>query len=192
MTGHAQLEFVMTECSKTQIRLTGLKYYNIILKTKHLYVRLETIVYVFNVTFVYVNLNWPDHIVVSLCHFAGNPSTMAGYSLEEFRVVPCHHFLFSALCFAGFATGYIHTRETNLEGRFPYFVCGAILGGIVSTLCNAILCQDQDSLLVKRRNDNHSPGPVIRELVPSSHQRKDTCPTVIPRICACGKQILIG
>ena len=23
--------------------------------------------------------------------------------------------------------------------------------------------QDQDSLLVKRRNDNHSPGPVIRE-----------------------------
>ena len=31
--------------------------------------------------------------------------------------------------------------------------------------------QDQDSPLVKRRNDNHSPGPVIRELVPSSHQR---------------------
>ena len=30
-------------------------------------------------------------------------------------------------------------------------------------------CHDQDSLLVKRRNDNHSPGPVIRELVPSSH-----------------------
>ena len=25
MTGHAQLKFVMTECSKTQIRLTGLK-----------------------------------------------------------------------------------------------------------------------------------------------------------------------
>ena len=33
--------------------------------------------------------------------------------------------------------------------------------------------QDQDSLLVKRRNDNHSPGPVIRELVPSSHQRSE-------------------
>ena len=32
-----------------------------------------------------------------------------------------------------------------------------------------ILDQDQDSLLVKRRNDSHSPGPVIRELVPSSH-----------------------
>ena len=29
--------------------------------------------------------------------------------------------------------------------------------------------QDQDSLLVKRRNDNHSPGHVIRELDPSSH-----------------------
>ena len=33
--------------------------------------------------------------------------------------------------------------------------------------------QDQDSLLVKRRNGNHSPGPVIRELVPSSHQRTE-------------------
>ena len=36
--------------------------------------------------------------------------------------------------------------------------------------------QDQDSLLVKRRNDNHSPGPLIRELdplVPSSHQRSE-------------------
>ena len=30
MTGHAQLKFVMTECSKTQIRLTGLNYANII------------------------------------------------------------------------------------------------------------------------------------------------------------------
>ena len=28
MAGHAQLKFVMTECAKTQIRLTGLNYYN--------------------------------------------------------------------------------------------------------------------------------------------------------------------
>ena len=28
MAGHAQLKFVMTECSKTQIRLTGLKWFN--------------------------------------------------------------------------------------------------------------------------------------------------------------------
>ena len=28
MAGHAQLKFVMTECSKTQIRLTGLKCNN--------------------------------------------------------------------------------------------------------------------------------------------------------------------
>ena len=27
MAGHAQLKFVMTECSKTQIRLTGLIYF---------------------------------------------------------------------------------------------------------------------------------------------------------------------
>ena len=39
--------------------------------------------------------------------------------------------------------------------------------------------QDQDSLLVKRRNDNHSPGPVIRELVPSSHQRRELSNTII-------------
>ena len=29
MAGHAQLNFNMTECSKTQIRLTGLSYYNL-------------------------------------------------------------------------------------------------------------------------------------------------------------------
>ena len=56
---------------------------------------------------------------------------VGGYSIEEFRAVPCHHFLFSAICFLAFAIGYLHTRETNLEGRFPYFALGAILGGIV-------------------------------------------------------------
>ena len=40
------------------------------------------------------------------------------------------------------------------------------------------LDQDRDSLLVKRRNDNHSPGPVIRELVPSSHQRSELSNTI--------------
>ena len=39
--------------------------------------------------------------------------------------------------------------------------------------------QDQDSLLVKRRNDNHSPGPVIREFVPSSHQRSELSNTIL-------------
>ena len=39
--------------------------------------------------------------------------------------------------------------------------------------------QDQDSLLVKRRNDNHSPGPVIRELVPSSHHRSELSNTIL-------------
>ena len=39
--------------------------------------------------------------------------------------------------------------------------------------------QDQDSLLVKRRNDNRSPGPVIRELVPSSHQRSELSDTIL-------------
>ena len=39
--------------------------------------------------------------------------------------------------------------------------------------------RDQDSLLVKRRNDNHSPGPVIRDLVPSSHQRSELSNTIL-------------
>ena len=39
--------------------------------------------------------------------------------------------------------------------------------------------QDQDSLLVKRRNDNHSPGPANRELVPSSHQRSELSNTIL-------------
>ena len=41
--------------------------------------------------------------------------------------------------------------------------------------------QDQDRLLVKRRNDNHSPGPVIRELVPSYHQRSNTILCIFSR-----------
>ena len=49
----------------------------------------------------------------------------------------------------------------------------------VSTLMTQVRDQDQDSLLVKRRNDNHSPGPVIRELVPSSHQRSELNNTII-------------
>ena len=39
--------------------------------------------------------------------------------------------------------------------------------------------QDQDSLLVKCRNDSRSPGPVIRELVPSSHQRSELSNTIL-------------
>ena len=39
--------------------------------------------------------------------------------------------------------------------------------------------QNQDSLLLKHRNDNHSSGPVIRELVPSSHQTSDLSNTIL-------------
>ena len=39
--------------------------------------------------------------------------------------------------------------------------------------------QDQDSLLVTRWNTSHSPGPVIRELVPSSHQRSELRNTIL-------------
>ena len=46
-------------------------------------------------------------------------------------------------------------------------------------ICDSDQDQDQDSILVKRRNDNHSPGPVIRELVPSSHQRSELSNTIL-------------
>ena len=47
-----------------------------------------------------------------------------------------------------------------------------------------VRCQDkdQDSLLVKRRNDNHSPGRVIRESVPSAHHRSELSSIVIAPI----------
>ena len=48
--------------------------------------------------------------------------------------------------------------------------------------------QDQDSLLVKRRNGNHSPGPVIRELVPSSHQRSEFSNTILCNFSRCDQR----
>ena len=53
------------------------------------------------------------------------------------------------------------------------------LGQAVSSVQDQDQDQDQDSLLMKRRNDNHSPGPVIRELVPSSHQRSELSNTIL-------------
>ena len=54
-----------------------------------------------------------------------------------------------------------------------------ILSVCLQSLIRGDQDQDQDSLLVKRRNDNHSPGPVIRELVPSSHQRSELSNTIL-------------
>ena len=53
------------------------------------------------------------------------------------------------------------------------------LSGQISRSKSQAFFQDQDSLLVKRRNDNHSTGPVIRELVPSSHQRSELSNTIL-------------
>ena len=56
---------------------------------------------------------------------------------------------------------------------------GVWSGTILFAYRNFCQDQDQDSLLVKRRNDDHSPGPVIRELVPSSHQRSELSNTIL-------------
>ena len=124
MSGHAQLKFVMTDCSKTQIRLTGLvlsliftcilDYSNImVIKDKYWF---------FRFAFIHPVCYFREWILLR---------TQAGVS--------------------------IFIRRINF---YP-------------------LDQDQDSLLVKRRNDNHSPGPVIRELVPSSHQRSELSNTIL-------------
>ena len=69
-----------------------------------------------------------------------------------------------------------YTFNPCVKGLLPYkfeasrlYKCGA---SCLMNLGRVVLGQDQDqdqvqdSLLVKRRNDNYSPGPVIRELVP--------------------------
>ena len=42
---------------------------------------------------------------------------------------------------------------------------------------------------MKRRNDNQSPGPVIRELVPSSHQRSELSNTILCIFSRCDQRI---
>ena len=65
-----------------------------------------------------------------------------------------------------------------------HFVCFPLINSVQHKI-RGLRCltldqdQDQDSLLVKRRNDSHSPGPVIRELVPSSHQRSELRNTIL-------------
>ena len=71
-------------------------------------------------------------------------------------------------------------RKCGPENTFKYIVWASSLVTSSSQYFRIIQwCQDPDSLLVKRRNDNHSPGPVIRELVPSSHQRSELSNTIL-------------
>ena len=69
---------------------------------------------------------------------------------------------------------WIISRTTSFGSKITIYSTLAVL--LMYFLCQD---QDQDSLLVKRRNDNHSPGPVIRELVPSSHQRSELSNTIL-------------
>ena len=78
-------------------------------------------------------------------------------------------------------------QETGIwkqsQEKMAYSSYTSTLSWYTDGFCPLICCrtpnQDQDSLLVKRRNDNHSPGPVIRELVPSSHQRSELSNTIL-------------
>ena len=67
----------------------------------------------------------------------------------------------------------------HLEGSGRVQTLGPVVFGTVINKPISCSAQDQDSLLVKCRNDNHSPGPVIRELVPSSHQRSELSNTIL-------------
>ena len=68
-------------------------------------------------------------------------------------------------------------KEWSLANICPFFKNGD--RSLACNYCPVSQDRDQDSLLVKRRNDNHSPGPVIRELVPSSHQRSELSNTIL-------------
>ena len=64
MAGHAQLKFVMTECSKTQIRLTGLMYIKLkVFPELYLYIRV-----------LKSSLLNIDYQVLTLCFFIIMPS----------------------------------------------------------------------------------------------------------------------
>ena len=67
-------------------------------------------------------------------------------------------------------------KEVVFLFLFAFTAAGVVLCAAVKRLP---VHQDQDSLLVKCRNDNHSPGPVVRELVPSSHQRSELSNTAL-------------
>ena len=73
-------------------------------------------------------------------------------------------------------------EDINLQINFSQMLHSARIYQLPGT--NVLCCfqtqdQDQDSLLVKRRNNNPSPGPVYRELVPSSHQRSELSNTIL-------------
>ena len=72
----------------------------------------------------------------------------------------------------------VQSTEQSHEKRDLRTVCFMICH-FTSTGSDLQQDQDQDSLLVKRRNDNHSSGPVIGELVPSSHQRSELSNTIL-------------
>ena len=87
--------------------------------------------------------------------------------------VGCYHNINRADRICTFC--YNHSDSMHVEDEFHVFFIFQNLTNFVRTSQD----QDQDSLLVKRRNDNHSPGPVIRELVPSSHQRSELSNTIL-------------
>ena len=69
--------------------------------------------------------------------------------------------------------------QINIKDNFLFLKLCWLMQKIAQILFCLLQDQDQDSLLVKRRNDNHSSGPVIAKLVPSSHQRSELNNTIL-------------
>ena len=59
-------------------------------------------------------------------------TTMAWVSKDDVRGAAHGHFLFSLLLMVFFGVGYHHTRATDFGGAVPYWVFGAVGGGVVS------------------------------------------------------------
>ena len=64
---------------------------------------------------------------------------MAWVSKDDVRGAAHGHFLFSVLLMAFFGVGYHHTRATDFDGAVPYWVFGAVGGGVVS--CQFVQCK---------------------------------------------------
>ena len=91
------------------------------------------------------------------------------------------------------ATHWVHSEDSDQTLYMPrlnWVFAGRTVILLVLSLGGSIISGcDQDGLPVKRRNDNHSPGPVIMELVPSSHQRSELRDTILCIFSRCDQRI---
>ena len=90
MAGHAQLKFVMTECSKTQIRLTGLKYpLHFEAVRVNLIFYLDVLPHNALVPCLYRQISWGNMCIYYFCPHLANDKKLLG-CVAVFGVTPIY------------------------------------------------------------------------------------------------------